>query len=195
MKTELEKTKEMYSEILNILNKYRKDVMFDIEYLERKATLHIFGMELKEVYGLNINLNSINSTEYNSLGEFKSIGWFGKNHNRAISWPVNGKQPKDELLFSLSFSTGPYIFGYGDIFDKDYPTEFFHRFWLELKTYNPDYVDEANHGLYWKVENAKEIFNSFDEILKKYYELNKKDIKERKIKKLKDELAKLEERK
>ena len=78
------------------------------------------------------------------------------------------------------------------MFDKDYPTAFFQKFWLELKTYKPDYIDEANHCLYWKLENAKEMFNSFDDVLKKYYDLNREDVKQRRIEKMKADLAKLE---
>lgn len=186
----LKETKKMYSEILKTLNKYKEICIFDIEELERKSKLHIYGVQLKEEFGLNINLNHINSLEYNQFEDYKTISWYGNKYNRRISWSVNGKQPKNELLFTLGFSTGAYIFG--DYMNHDYPTEFFQKFWLELKTYKPDYIDEANKYLYWKIENAKEAFNSFDEILNKYHALNIEDIKLRKIKKLKEDLAKLE---
>lgn len=70
---------------------------------------------------------------------------------------------------------------------EEYPEEFFNQFWDELKSYKPDYEDNKSHILCWKLENAKEIFNSFDDILKKYYEMNKERIKKEKIKKLKEE--------
>jgi hypothetical protein len=142
---------------------------------------------------LAINPKQVQSLEYLKTGEFTSIAWWGEKYRRTISWPVDGRQPEDELLFSISFSTGAYIFGDGGTFCKDYPTDFFKKFWLELKEYKPDYVDEANHGLYWKVENAKDIFNSFDDVLNKYYQLNEEDIKQRRIKKMKGCLAKLEQ--
>ena len=42
------------------------------------------------------------------------------------------------------------------------------------------------------MDNAKYIFNSFDEVIKKYYDLNKEDYKKRQIIKLKEDLKKLE---
>ena len=36
------------------------------------------------------------------------------------------------------------------------------------------------------------MFNSFDDVLKKYYELNREDVKQRRIEKMKADLAKLE---
>jgi len=191
MKT-LDETKKMYSEIMKTLKKYKGLCVFDIDELERKAKVHIYGIELKERYGLNIKPENINTIDYNSFGEFKKVGWFGEKYRRTISWSVDGRQPEDELLFTVSFPTGAFIFGDGGIFNKDYPTEFFQKFWLELKTYKPDYIDEVNHGLYWKIENAKDAFNSFDDVLEKYNQLNNEDIKQRRIKKMKDDLAKLE---
>jgi hypothetical protein len=49
-----------------------------------------------------------------------------------------------------------------------------------------------NHGLYWKIENASAIFNSYKDVLKKYLELNAEDFKQRKIEKMKAELEKLQ---
>ena len=63
---------------------------------------------------------------------------------------------------------------------------------MELLTFKPDYTDSHNHCLYWQIENAKEIFNPFNDVLKKYYALNSEDIKQRRIEKMKKELAKLE---
>lgn len=189
---QLEITRQAYSEILNALNKHREICAFDVDGLGRRAKTHLFGLELKEKYGLNIDPYRIDSLDWNRFGEYRSIGVFGEKHNRRISWSVDGRQPENELLFMIGFPTGPYIFGDGDIYNKDYPQGFFQKFWLELKSFNPDYVDEANHALYWSVENAKEVFNSFEEILEKYNELNREDIKQRRIDKMKKELAKLE---
>ena len=104
------------------------------------------------------------------------------------SSPVNGRQPENELLFVIGIPTGAYIFG------DDYPSKFFQDFWLELKRYNPDYIDECNHNIYWKIENAKEICNNFEAILQKYHSLNKEDFNNREIEKLKKEIEKLEAR-
>jgi len=188
----MEKQEKAYNEILRLLKKHKDICIFDAEDLERKAKAHLYGLKLKEVYGLDINPKRVDYLDYNRFGEWKRIGLFGEKYNRTISWSVDGRQPKDENLFTFSFPTGAYIFGDGGIFNKDYPTVFFEKFWLELKTYKPDYIDEANHSLYWKLENAKEIFNSFDDILNKYYELNKDDVRQRRIEKMKKDLEQLE---
>ena len=181
----MEKVKKAYDEILKVLHKNREICVFDVNDLERKAKIHLFGLELKEVYGLNIDPKQVNSIDYQSFGE-KKIGLFGEKYRRTISWSVDGRQPEDEYLFTVSFPTGAYIFG------EDYATDFFQKFWLELKEFKPDYIDEVNHCLYWKLENAKDAFNNYDATLKKYYELNKEDVKRRRIEKMKKELEQLE---
>jgi len=186
------KLKEAYSEILDTLKKHRDVCIFDIDELERKAKIHLFGVQLKEEYGLDVEPKQVQSLDDVSFGDHKKIAWFGEKYRRTVSSSVDGRQPDDELLFTVGFSTGAYIFGVGEMFDKDYPIEFFQKFWMELKTYKPDYIDENNHYLYWNIKNAKDAFNSFDDILKKYYELNREDVKQRRIKKMKEDLLKLE---
>lgn len=181
----MEATKKAYDEILKVLRKHRELCLYDIAELERKARVHLFGLELKEKYGLNIDPKRVDSLDYQSFGE-KKIGLFGEKYRRNISWSVDGRQPEDEYLFTVSFPTGAYIFG------EDYATDFFQKFWLELKEFKPDYIDEVNHCLYWKLENAKDAFNNYDATLKKYYELNKEDVKRRRIEKMKKELEQLE---
>jgi len=187
----MEKVKKAYDEILKVLHKNRELCIFDVSDLERKAKIHLFGLKLKEIYGLDIDPKRVDSLDYQSFGE-KKIGLFGEKYMRTISWSVDGRQPEDEYLFTVSFPTGAYIFGDGGTFNKDYPAEFFQKFWLELKSYKPDYIDEANHCLYWKLENAKEAFNNYESVLKKYHDLNREDIKQRRIEKMKKELEQLE---
>lgn len=186
------KEKNAYNEVFKVLNKYKDILIFDINDLQTKSKLHLLGLELKEVYGLDIDPRAIRSFDWIDFGEHRKIAWYGGKYNRTISWSVDGRQPEDELLMTLKFPTGAYIFGDGGIFNKDYPTQFFQKFWIELKSYNPDYIDEANHCLYWKIENAKTIFNSFNDVLNKYYKLNSEDIKQRRIEKMKKELEQLE---
>lgn len=181
----MDKEKKVYDEILEILHKNKEILIFNFDSLEREARVHLFGLELKEIYGLNINPKQVDSTDYQSFGD-KKIGLFGKRYNREIAWSVDGRQPDDEYLFTLGFPTGAFMFG------EDYPTIFFQKFWLELKEYKPDYVDENNHCLYWKLKNAKAPFNDYDSLLKKYYEFNKEDIRRRKIEKMKAEIELLE---
>jgi hypothetical protein len=184
--------KQAYSEILKLLKKHKDVCVFDVDDLEGQSERHLFGIELKETYGLDIDPKRVDSLQWLNFKEFCHIGWWGKKYNRTISWPDGKDQPKDNLLLEISFPTGPYIFGFGSMFNREYPQEFFQIFWNDLKSYNPDYVDTHNSSLYWKIENASKIFNCFDELMQKYYALNKEDVKQRKIKAMKEELEKLE---
>jgi hypothetical protein len=184
--------KKAYKEIFDMLNKYKNICVFDIGDLERKSKLHLFGIKLKEVFGLDIDPKTVDSLDWLRFGEYRYIGWWGEKYHRTISWPNDNKQPEDELLLEISFPTGPFIFSCDGPFNAEYPQDFFQKFWNELKSYHPDYVDDHNDGLFWKIENASIIFNAFDNILKKYSELNKEDVKQRKIAKLKKELSALE---
>ena len=56
---ELQKTKKIYDSILKIAKKNEDLLNFDFKDLESKAKYHLFGLELKEVYGLNINEKTI----------------------------------------------------------------------------------------------------------------------------------------
>lgn len=178
--------KTTYKKILTLLEKHESELVFDVNYMKRQAENHLFGLELKEMYGLNIDPKKVNSTTWHKLNDYCSIGFFGEKHNRTISWPDVKGQPKNELLLYFSFSTGAYMFG------EDYPTGLFNDFWNELKSYKPKYSDTINHNLYFDLPNAKDVFNNFDVILRKYIDLNKEDYKLREISKLKEDLAKLE---
>lgn len=183
---QLQTTKKAYNEIFKVLKKHKDICVFDIGSLEIKSKFHLLRLELKETYGLDIDPKSINNFDWIDCGEHRKIGWFGDKYNRNISWSDDGRQPIDEQLVCFKFPTGAYIFG------SDYPTDFFQKFFLELKGFNPDYSDSNNHSLYFSIGRAKEVFNSFDSILKKYYEINREDVKQRTIAKMKADLAKLE---
>lgn len=178
--------KTTYATILKLLNKHKNEIVFDVDELQRKADNHLFGIQLRDTFGLNIDPKKIDSTNYVRLNDYFHIAIFGEKHNRTISWPDVKGQPKNELLLYIGFPTGAYIFG------EDYPTELFRQFWDELKSYNPKYSDSMNHNLYWDLPNAKDIFNNYDSILIKYRELNRADIKNRQIAKMKADLEKLE---
>jgi hypothetical protein len=182
----LEESKKAYKKIFGLIKKYKDVCAFNVEDLERKSKIHLFGIELRESYGLNINPMSVDSIDWVRVGQYGGIGWFGEKYRRTVSWSDSGEQPNNELLFYLGFSTGAYIFG------DDYPVSFFNKFFLELIEYAPKYIDTNNHCLYYAIGDAKEIFNNFDSILAKYRELNREDVKQRKIIKMKEELAKLE---
>ena len=181
----MEKTKKGYEEILKVLNKYKDEIVFDVDDLKRKAKHHLFGIELVEKYGFKIDPKQIHCTNWQKLMGNMYIGfWDGK--RKTIPWSDDGRQPKNEILLSLEYPTGAYIFG------DDYPGEFFQKFFLELKTYNPKYIDTKNYCLYFALDNAGKIYNAYEGILKRYRKENEQDIKQRKIKKMKEDLAKLE---
>ena len=181
-----------YKSILKLLKKHKDICVFDVEELERKSKLHLFGLQLKEEYGLNIIPTRVDSFEWQRWGDYRSIGWWGSKYRRTISWSDSGKQPEDELLFCIGFSTGAFIFGIdGGLTDKEYPIKFFQKFWEELKTYKPKYIDSHNNSLYFSMDNAKDIFNNFDDILQKYNNINREDVKQRRIEKMESDLKKL----
>lgn len=181
----MNKTEKAYKEILKTLNKYKNDIIFDVSDLETKAKNHLFGVELVEKYGFNLNPKVIDNTRWQRLKENIFIGFLdGK--NRKIAWSDDNRQPNNETLLCIEFPTGAYIFG------DDYPQHIFNEFFSELKTYEPKYTDSANKCLYFTLDKAGKIFNDYDSILKKYYDKNREDLKQRKIDKLKDELSKLE---
>lgn len=184
-------TEESYKEILDVLKKHRETCVYDVNELESLAKKHLFGIELKEKYGLNVQPRDIKSLEWNRFGDYLSIGLFGEKYRRTISWSDDGKQPEDELMLYLCFPTGAYIFGNSS--DDDYPSQFFREFWDELKTYNPKFSDTVNKSLYFSMGNSGKIFNEFPAILKKYNEKNKEDFKLRKIKRMEEELLKLKQ--
>ena len=180
-----ESTKKAYKEILDLIVKHKDICIYDIRELEDKADKHLFGLELKEKYGLDIQIEYIMSVDYMNFPDDRTVGRWGEKYRRTISWEDNGKQPKDELLFKLGFCTGAFMFG------EDYPRELFKEFFEELKTYKPKYIDSHNYDLYFSMDNAKTIFNKYPSILKKYREKYQKESKQRKIEKLKGELEEL----
>ena len=96
----METTKKAYDEILKVLNKHKDLININIEDLETKAKLHLFGLELKENYGLNINPKEVKSTTYNIIGDYLRIYKVGANENSKISWSDDGRQPDKELLLN-----------------------------------------------------------------------------------------------
>ena len=182
---EYNKVREAYKEIFMALNKHGDTTIFDIESLKNKADLHLFGVKLKEVHGLNLNPKYIYSTEYCRICDYRTITNFRDGDSKSMGWSDNGEQPKDELLLELRFSTGAYMFG------DDYPNELFQKFFLELKTYSPKYTDSHNHALFFSIDNAAAVFNEFDSIIKRYNEQYKEESKARRIEKLKAEIEKL----
>lgn len=182
----LYKVKKAYDEIFEMLNKYKADIVFDVDDLAEKAKYHLFGVELVEKYGFNLDPKQIINPYWQTLKENIVISfWDGK--RRKISWSDDGRQPNKEFLLCISYPSGAYILG------DDYPDKLFQKLFSELKTYNPKYIDTTNKCLYFSLDNAGKIYNDYDSIIKKYHEENKDDLKRRKIERLKAELVKLED--
>jgi len=81
-------TEKAYKEILKALNKYKSEIVFDVDSLEMKAKHHLFGVELVEKYGFELDSKEINSTDWQKLKENVTIGfWDGE--RRKISWSAD----------------------------------------------------------------------------------------------------------
>lgn len=196
----VKKWKKAYKEVLVVCDKYQDfDNLYsfrDIDDARRSAEDHLKLIEWYEDYGLKINhdhrpysYSHINLGDYIGFSYYKDAKQEKLNGSgRFISWPDDNRQPKDEWLFFIGFSTGAYIFGE----DYDSQKQLFQDFFEELQSYKPDYSDTHNHKLYWKLENAKPIYEEFRNILEKYRERNQSELKQRKADKLRKELAELE---
>jgi len=183
------KAKKAYAEILELMKEHEDVCIFDVSDLERQAENHLFGIKLREKHGFDIEPKDIRSTDWVNLRGPMSVGIWGEKYHRTISFSDDGRQPVDELLLQISFSTGAYIFG------NDYPKELFQLFFDELVSYSPKYKDTANKSLYYSMDNASKIHNEYDSIIKKYHELNEEDFKQRKIKRMEAELEELKGKK
>lgn len=69
-------TEKAYKAILKALNKYKSEIVFDVDDLERKAKHHLFGIDLVEKYGFNLDPKTIYSTDWQKLKENVHIGFF-----------------------------------------------------------------------------------------------------------------------
>lgn len=120
------------------------------------------------------------------LGYHHHIGVYGG--ERKIAFPDNGVQPEEgERLYQMSFATGAYTLGAG------YPTQTFNALFEDLKTYQPKYIDSANHCLYFTADKAGAAYKAFPRLLGRYKEQVEAEMKQKKIEELQAELAKLGE--
>ena len=173
-----------YKEILGVLDKHKKLLKDDYTIdIASKINDRILLQEISEEFGISIKSDC--NPNWCKLSEYESIGVFGKDHRRTIGCSDNGKQPKNERLYSISFSTGPYIFG------GSYPENTFRSFFNELKGYGAKYIDTINSKLYFTSENASLVHNDFKSIFDKHRKLAANEEKEQRVKLLEEELTKL----
>lgn len=177
-------TQQAFDSVIKAMSQHKGLFESEISRLESNKTKHLFAAEVAEKSGIVFPAYKVHYNDCVHLNDYMVINYFGPNRGQ-ISWPDNGEQPNGEYLLKLYFPTGAYIFG------DDYPKELFKQFFNELKSYSPDYLDSNNSSLYFKLENAKKIFDNFYAILQKYHKINKKDAKERQIAKLRAELESL----
>lgn len=186
--------KNVFQNIIDICEK-NTDEEGTLSEISTKAKNRVIRYDWKEKYGIDLDSNCrfaerdcVNFGDYQSISYFKDGYTCHKERNgRSISWSEGDKQPVDEWIYSVHFSTGAYIFG------EDYhgQKQLFQDFFEELRIYKPDYEDLHNNSLFWKAENAKEIMEKFRSILNKYYERNREELKTRKIARLEAELKSL----
>ena len=195
----VKKWKKAYTDILKVCEKYNdfeEYAFYDIKDMAESARNHLLLIDWYENYGLKINHDKKSytfgyfSVEYGENKKFLQFGDAAKDRDagggRYIAWSDDDRQPLNEWLFNVVFPSGAWVFGEG------HATSLFQEFFRELKSYKPDYIDNYNRSLYWKLENAKPIFDEFDSIFKKYKDRYASGEKQRRADKLRKELEKLE---
>ena len=178
-----------YKSVLSVLRKHPNIFGCERSRIQSVAEGCIYASELKNNHGFQIDATNPISKDWSKLRDYIYLGfWDGV--IRKISWSDDDRQPENEVLLQVCFPEGAYIFG--SSFENDYPTDFFHRFFNELRSYNPKFVDSANKALYFSLENAGIVFNEYPKIIEKYRKENLLDSKKRKVEKLRKEAEKLE---
>lgn len=173
-----------YKEILDVLDKHKELLNNDYPVdIASKIKDRIRLQEISKEFGISVKSDC--NPNWLKLSEYESIGMFGEDHHRTISWPDDGKQPENERLYMISFPTGAYIFG------DSYPENTFKSFFGELKGYGAKYVDTKNSNLYFTSEKASCIHKDFKVILDKHRKLVGDEMKGQRIKALEKELTKL----
>ena len=185
--------REVFQKIIDICEA-NTDTEGTLSDIGIKAKNRVIRYEWEEKYGIKLDDSRFAEYDCLRLNDYEFVSYFEDGYickkegrGRSISWSEYGKQPVNEWIYEIGFSTGAYIFG------EDYngQQQLFQDFFEELRTHKPDYEDLHNHNLYWKIENAKEIMSQFKNILNKYRDRNREELKSRKIKKLEADLAEL----
>lgn len=187
---------KIYEKILKLVTKEISEDRIELS----KSTLEtvIENLKVSERFGIPLQSVTNNHAGWLKVGkrydDFMTLGKFGENYGRTISWSDSGKQPRKtgEWLLTVRFPTGAYIFGEGGMFDKSYPVKTFNAFWDELKAFSPKFCDTANHCLYFTDDVASVVYENFYILFDKYQALVRDEMKEQQKQKLRDELARLE---
>lgn len=182
------RTKENYIALLKSLEQH-KELLEDDTELPQLSNIKnkIFTRELIEDYGWDLPYYVTGNCRWFRLTDEIGAGVYGTKHGRVISWEDDGNQPEDEFLLCVSYPTGAYFFG------KDYDTKLFDEFFQELTTFKPKYRDSENHSMYFTKEVAGRFLDEYGDITQKYRDRYNSEAKKRKMEKLREELAKLED--
>ena len=182
------KTKANYIALLRDIEKHKELIAEDRD-LRCLGTIKdkVFTRELIEDCGWNLPAHVPGNENWFRISNNLTAGTFGGDTKRSITWEDEAKDPNNEFLLCVSFSTGPYFFG------EDYDVKFFKAFFQELETYGPSFKDSRNKSLYFTKEKAGLFLQNYDEIVKKHRELYRSTANERKAKNLREELQKLED--
>jgi hypothetical protein len=185
-----------YTEILEVIRK--NDDILDPDYDTRVPhpgdLLDVIKMlEVSKEFGVRVSEDSNNewltvlhptrdyTYEYLHIGRFHG--------NRGIPCSDDGRQPNNEWLLKIGFSTGPYVFG--NYFKNECPIETFDAFFEELRSYGPKYSDTSNASLYFSSDNARRVYEDFDEIFTRHRLDVVNEMKRQKKLHLEQELEKL----
>lgn len=177
-----------HKELIELRKKYQEE--FDgSENVPSIHSLHreLERLELEQTFGLPLFFAV--AYHYGVPGSFDNwsrVLYFDDTGMRQISWSDDGKQPKNEWLYVMSFGSGPYIFG------REYPEETFKSFFLELKEFGAKYCDTANHCLYFPPDKAKAVHEAFRGLFKKHQELVQVELKKKRKEQLLKELKELD---
>lgn len=190
----LDKSKNTYDKLFKIIKENRDCLSFsdyELECLISKSKSHLFGFELKEKYGFDIDPKIIKQSNHCELETpIYAVNCYIRtwSNSMKVSWSDDGRQPEEgEKLLHIGFSTGAYIFG------DYYPTNLFQDFFNELKSYKPKYSDTTNRTLYFSLDSAAKFYNDLPKIWDKYTELNKHNYKKHKAQELRQKLKELED--
>jgi hypothetical protein len=181
---------EAYKAVLAIVKEYSA-VFEEDRIVPTEGTINtvLHSLEVQERFGIPLKDLAYGGSSYpvaKAHDEWTRIGLFG---SESIGYSDDGRQPDNEWLFRIQFTTGAYSFGTYDA--NVYPKETFNAFFEELKTYNPKFCDTANHALYFTEETAKAVYDDFWPIFNHYKALVADEMKAKRKAELEEELAKL----
>ena len=170
---------EMVDTMLTLVKKFNESSGKRLEFDGQIGDMKI-RLEKELLFGFDIG-------KENSGRDVEHIRFYGTG-KCTITCEDDGKNPYNEYLYSVEFPTGPYFLSGSDAF---YPKELFSKFFCELKSFNPAFIDSANKELFFRPDNAKAVHDALPCLIKKYkaqindeFKKYRKDVLEAELKKL-----------